>query len=284
MPRRIPAALRLVVTLPPALGERVARLLFEAGASGLEEQSLRGETQLILHGKAAELRRFASTARHALGDAAAGCIISIEPSSVDWVAAWRASLRPVALTPRIAIGPVGVRPQFRHQRALFYEPALAFGDGAHPTTRLAARALERLCRAHPGARVLDVGTGTGVLALVAAVSGAKRVLAIDVDPVALTAARRNVELNGCERRCEIAPRPLSRVRGRFDIVAANLLLSDQLALAPEMARMARHAGALLLTGFLVEDVAAIRAAYGGGVRIRSRARSGEWARLVLSPA
>lgn len=123
----------------------------------------------------------------------------------------------------------------------------SFGDGSHPTTRMALAGLERTVR--PDDKVLDVGCGSGVLAITAALLGA-RCTAIDIDPHAITATRSNAELNGVSQRIATAKGQLRSVPGRFQVIVANLLAGDLTSLAPELAGHLLPGGTLFCTGLL----------------------------------
>lgn len=151
-------------------------------------------------------------------------------------------------------------------RSIRLEASTAFGTAEHPTTRSCLRLLE----AHLGSgdRVLDVGAGSAILAIAAVLLGADRAVALESDPVACAAARRNVALNDVEGRVrvrEVAVAPGSRGdRGRYDVVVANIEAGILLPLIPGLAPAVREGGLLILSGVLraerAKAVAAVRAA------------------------
>ena len=195
----------------------------------------------------------------------------------DWLAASRASFRPIALSESLLVAPPWDAPP----GALVIEPGQGFGTGDHPTTRLAWGLVEELLdRPDPPARVLDVGCGSGILALAAARRGA-RVEGIDVEPEAVAEARQNAERNGL--RAAFSTTPLAEVSGRFPLVVANLHAELILRLLPDLVE--RVGERLVLAGIL-GDVRAERvdaACRAAGLRLE-RALSGEewrarrWAR------
>lgn len=126
------------------------------------------------------------------------------------------------------------------------EPLGAFGLGDHPTTLLSLRAVRPLV--HPQCDLLDVGCGTGVIAVMAARLGARRVRAIDVASAAVEATRHNADLNGVT--IEVDARPLQDVDGAFDVVVANILAPVLVELAPDLARVTRSGGRLVVSGIL----------------------------------
>ncbi|MGC4095420.1 MAG: 50S ribosomal protein L11 methyltransferase [Polyangiaceae bacterium] len=160
-------------------------------------------------------------------------------------------------------------------------PTLAFGDGAHVTTRLAAQAVERFCLALPGASVLDVGTGSGILSLVAALSGAKTAHGIDVDAVALGAARENAELNGLSGVVSFEDAAAPAVSG-FDVVVANLEPRALLGDASRIAHRARDARELIVTGFLRDQAESVSERFAEfGFKELARVEEEDWCLLVL---
>ena len=145
------------------------------------------------------------------------------------------------------------------------DPGRAFGTGQHGTTRLALAALERIVR--PGDAVLDVGTGSGILALAAGRLGALRVDALDTDPVAVAAARENAARNGLGDRINALEGSLGAAwpwagepRGGYDCVVMNISLEAVTGLLPEAGAALRPGGVLVAGGFLAEAVAEVEAA------------------------
>jgi ribosomal protein L11 methyltransferase len=199
---------------------------------------------------------------------------------VDWKTEWMRYLAPVRITPGFWLSPVESEVE-GGGRVIRYRPALAFGDGGHPTTRLASRELERLCGSGGFRELLDVGTGTGVLAFVALLSGVERAFGTEVWPDALVAARENARLNGLAERfavCEpdeLPPRP-------FELVAANLEAPVLLENAERIARYAAKGTRLLVTGFLDERRDEVRARFAALGFLEENALSEEgWSLLEL---
>jgi ribosomal protein L11 methyltransferase len=139
---------------------------------------------------------------------------------------------------------------------LLIDPGRAFGSGSHPSTLLALAALEPLVG--PGSTVLDVGCGSGVLAVAAAQLGAGRVVAIDIDPAARAATLDNAARNGVE--VELPRVPLSEVPGRFDVVLANMLAPILIELAAQLVARVGDQGALVVAGLLPQQAERVFAA------------------------
>jgi ribosomal protein L11 methyltransferase len=164
------------------------------------------------------------------------------------------------------------------------EPGRAFGTGGHATTRGCLELLERMLEAMPAARVLDVGTGSGILAIAAARLGAEDVRAIDVDPDAVAAALANAERNQVAARVRVslgsfeAPPPPPA-----DLVLANLLGATHVAAAPLLARCCAESGRLIAGGLLVHEAPAVVGAYvPEGFRLTELVEREGWASLALS--
>jgi ribosomal protein L11 methyltransferase len=200
---------------------------------------------------------------------------------VDWVARFREGFRSFSvggftLVPAWETAPVGPCPT----RALRILPGRAFGTGTHESTRLCLHALESLAARRPLGRVLDVGGGTGILAIAAAVLGAGPVVAIDIDPDAVESARLHARLNAVDVLVVRGDggRPLAG--GRFDVVLANLTAPLLLERSDELAALRAPGGSLILAGFLHEDAAGVAAAYAGAGAATTRT-DGDWAALMV---
>jgi ribosomal protein L11 methyltransferase len=162
---------------------------------------------------------------------------------------------------------------------IIIEPSTGFGTGHHETTRLCLRMLQRL--ELRGARVLDVGTGSGVLALAAWKLGASDVAAIDNDPDALENARENIARNGAGPSIDVICDDLGSLRiQRADVVLANLTGAVLVRYASELRALVVDGGYLILSGFAPQDVPVVRAAF-RGVRVIDESAEGDWAALCL---
>ena len=225
-------------------------------------------------------------ARSVLGDAADGARFDTLDRT-DWVRASLDGLTPVRAG-RFLVHGSHDRPAVRpNDLAIEIEAALAFGTGHHGTTRGCLLALADELRRRRPRRVLDVGTGTGVLAFAVAKALKRPVVAGDIDSEAVRVARENARLNGIGpfvlayvgpgTRHALADRP----RG-FDLVTANILARPLRRLAPSLARVLAPAGTLILSGLLERDVPGVLSAYAAqGLALRRRSVLEGWATLVL---
>lgn len=197
-----------------------------------------------------------------------------------WATAWRAHARPVR------VGRILVRPSWGAAprgagRALVVriDPGMAFGTGMHPSTRLCLRALQR----YAGVAVFDVGTGSGILAIAAARLGARRVWAVDNDPVAVAVARANVRLNGLASRVRVVlGTGLRRAPGRADLILANLVAETIVPLLPDAHDRLAPGGVFVGSGIVAGRLAGVlRAARAAGLRRLEVLREGEWRAVAL---
>lgn len=222
-------------------------------------------------------RRSAEEAREQVLAQLAGARVSLEDVEArDWSESWKDLVRAVELE-RLWVGPPWLAERAPAEKVrVVIEPKMAFGTGDHPTTTLCLTALEHYLSEHPGASVLDVGTGTGVLAIAARKLGASRAVGIDNDEVAIELAKENVALNGVPE----VELPEALPSGQFDLVLANIVAGTLVELAPELsARVGDH---LALSGVLsdphqIEEVAAAYKAR--GLSFTGFTVNGEWARL-----
>jgi ribosomal protein L11 methyltransferase len=197
----------------------------------------------------------------------------------DWSQSWKQHVRSVQ------VGRLWVGPPWLFSSApgglerIVIEPKMAFGTGDHPTTSLCLEAVDTYLGAHPGASVLDVGTGTGVLAIAARRLGAGRVVGTDNDPVAVELARENGAQNGTPE-VAFSGDALENVAGSFDLVVANILANTLVALAPFIAT--KVVDRVVLAGVLVPQRDEVESAYLAQGLVSAGAKTvGEWIRIDL---
>jgi ribosomal protein L11 methyltransferase len=208
----------------------------------------------------------------------------------DWAEAWKRHFPVLRVGHRLVIRPTW----HRHRRTpgdvvLALDPGMAFGTGLHPTTRLCLVALERLADAgrlavgtapDGTARVLDVGCGSGILAIAAGKLGAGEITGIDTDPIAVEASRANARRNALLRRIRVRQGSLPSGDGPYDVVVANLIASLLVQLAPPIRDELRPGGQVLASGIFVDREGDVREAFGrAGLRVTDRSSEGEWVAL-----
>lgn len=272
----------LRVSAAKKLAPLVSAALFAAGAQGLEERPGR-LVQLVTYGDdRASLQALWKKAQKLLQGLvpAPSAVLEVDTDE-SWKTTWTQHLRPVELTKRLTLAPTTAEPPTltRSRQLIVYQPALAFGDGDHATTRLASRAIERHYRAAAGGALLDIGAGTGVLSFVALRSGARRALGIDIDPEAVRAAQHNATLNRLQARARFV-HSSARVAGTFDLTVVNIELRPLLQVLAKLPAAARRTPRLLVTGFLSSQLPDVLAAMkSAGFTPRGRATEQGWVLL-----
>ncbi|MES2211236.1 MAG: 50S ribosomal protein L11 methyltransferase [Chloroflexota bacterium] len=202
----------------------------------------------------------------------------------DWADAWKAHFPVLRVGSRLVIRPTWRR----HRRSpgdlvLALDPGMAFGTGLHPTTRLCLAAIERAADRGEveGARVLDVGCGSGILAIAAARLGAVRVLAVDIDPIAVEATLANARRNRLARRIEARAGSLPTGEPPHDLILANLIAGVLMALAEQLSGELRPGGVLLASGIFADREAEVDEAFGAaGLATFERTIEGDWVALA----
>lgn len=175
----------------------------------------------------------------------------------DWVTLTQSQFQPIPISDRLWIVPSWHTPAHAEAINLIVDPGMAFGTGSHPTTRLCLQWLEKHLR--PGTRLLDYGCGSGILAMAAAKLGAKEVVGVDIDPVALEVAQQNATLNHVQLETKL-PHELASDQ-RFDYVVANILANPLRMLAPVLCQHIENHGILLLSGLWREQAEEIASYY-----------------------
>lgn len=200
----------------------------------------------------------------------------------DWAHSWKQYYQILRISERIVVVPAWREyPPGERDVVLILDPGMAFGTGTHPTTQLCLRALERYLR--PGARVLDLGSGSGILAIAAAKLGSGSVLALDTDPLAVEAARENIQANRVGAGITAGEGTLQAGQGPFDLILANILAGTIQELAPLLASALTDRGVLVASGILVEQAEAVAAALAqAGLQLIEQPEQEGWVGLVAS--
>ncbi|MCJ7510603.1 MAG: 50S ribosomal protein L11 methyltransferase [Dehalococcoidia bacterium] len=202
-------------------------------------------------------------------------------SEEDWAHAWKEFFPVLRVSARLVICPTWRSHTPREGEAVIrLDPGMAFGTGQHPTTLMCLGALEELLR--PGMDVLDLGTGSGILALAAARLGATSVLALDIDPQAAAVARENVRLNGLEAVVQVGEGGLDEaLRANFDLVMANISAAVIVEMVSALAEVLRPGGVLIAAGFSAESAERVSSALARSGFMEQRALAdGDWRGLI----
>ena len=288
--------IRLALRVSRADAELVLAELLELAPAGVEELELDANiVEYAVYGAPGELPQLPDV--RAL---AGGAVVEISTSEIadDWPQRWREFHRPVLIESPVPGGaPLRVRPPWESPQApalaapidLEIDPGQAFGTGAHATTRLCLELLLELHSHQPTGAVLDVGTGSGVLAIAAAKLGYEPLLAIDNERESVQAAAQNASRNGVVldvQRIDLRNQPLpwlgtSSSDAPVPIVLANLLRPLLIELAAAMARAPAHLVAGGLLAAELDEIAAVMDAH-HSLRVRARRERDGWGALWLA--
>jgi ribosomal protein L11 methyltransferase len=287
----------LTVELPADHAELAEGLLHEAGCLGLEVRDAEtkpmpgqrapgpGQALLVAYFQA---RADAEQVQADLADELTGARFDIEgQQDQDWSESWKAQIK-ATQAGRLWVGPPWLEAEAPGKALkIVIEPGMAFGTGDHPTTHFCLEAVDRALSERHGASVLDVGTGSAVLAIAARKLGAGRVVGTDNDPVAIRVAQENAARNGTPE-VELSTAELHEVQGTFDLVLANILANTLCDLAVPVAAKVAPRGLLVLAGILGQQADEVIAAYvAQGLALRTRVLRGDkdgvnhWAMLEL---
>lgn len=284
-PRDEPRSSLVLLDVPVEGADEAASLLFELGAAGIEER----DEQTLERGPGPGMVTLVGTfADRAAADAAAATVDPsllprvAELSGDSWRDEWKKYFVPFRLTDRITIRPPWepYEAKIPGEIVLELEPGRAFGTGLHASTALVARALGAREAHLRGARVLDVGTGSGILALVAVALGAASARAVDNDPDAVEVARENIGRNAMEGRVEADTTPVGSIPGSYDVVTVNIEAGVIVSMAVALAARVEIGGLLLLSGILKHQSGEVEAAL-EGFAIEERPDDGEWVAMAL---
>ncbi len=284
----------LRVEVAAEVAEVVANFLLEEGAPGVltEEHDVEGpplpagRVRLEAALPVTEHRRVARaleryvTSLAEIHPAAHPVVVEVVPvPDVDWTVLYRHHHRPLQVGRRLLVAPPWDVPAASDREVLVIEPGMAFGTGQHATTRGCLEAIEAALAGGRVASALDVGTGSGILALALARLGVPWVVALDVDAAVVPLARRNLAANAAARVAVIAG-SVRAVRGAFDLVVANLLADTIVAEASLLAGTVAGGGRLVLSGILEVQAAAVARAFPAW-RVEGEQREDGWSTLTL---
>ena len=269
------------------VAETAGAALIDVGAIGVEERDIgEGVVTIVAYFETLpdqETIAAALAGAHGVEQARrSGLRVGSTPEA-DWLELWKRGFEPLPVGDRLLVVPSWKRDTaavFRNRIHIEVDPGMAFGTGTHETTRLC---LEWLDEAWHGGSILDVGTGTGILAFAAALlAPGCRVVGIDVDPLAIDVARENAAINRVDRSVELVVGEAESLDELFDTVIANLTADVISAIAPTLADRVKPGGTLVVSGVLAEQ----RDGVEGDLRahafaLLSARQKGEWVALVL---
>ena len=284
----------LVVDLfiPKEFGEAVSNFLIEQGSTGIEElngdlkcERLRtyfpqdGKEKRVLHA----LRQHLKSLQKINPEISRVQIKTTSIPEQDWGENWKRFFKPVQVTSRFVVKPPWSKIRLKgRQIPIDITPGMAFGTGTHATTILCIRALEKRLKKR-GLSVLDVGTGSGILSIVAAKLGAKEVWGIDIDGVAVENARENVKKNHVSDTVKIRKGSMGDLRKKFDVIVANIDLKSLRRIRKALLNHLENQGFLILSGILEGEKDRLRQHFieTGLLQLGKDSQEGEWVCLTF---
>ncbi len=265
------------------LSDEASAALFELGALGVEER----DATTLIKSEAGKVTLVASFEDHASAEAAIAELPDAWSPTLHevvgdaWRDEWKKYFKPFAVCKGIVVRPPWEPYEAKSgERVLELEPGRAFGTGLHETTSLVAGELARVCAELADKPVLDVGCGSGILALIALVQGASTARAIDVDPDAAAVTRENAARNGLSERVRTDTTPVHQIDSQYPVVLANIEAHVLIPLAVPIMATVSPAGLLVLSGILVPQKEQVLAAY-PTFKLEAAPERGEWIALSL---
>lgn len=284
--------LRISLHVPGASIEAVSNFLMERGATGIEEnegdeKGERLKAYFLRDGREGgvlrALRRYLKSLQVIQPEISQARIEAVTIPEQDWGENWKRFFKPFRVTSRVVVKPPwsSFRPK-KNEVSIVIKPGMAFGTGTHATTKLCIRALEKGLK-KKGRSVLDVGTGSGILSILAARMRAGEVLGIDTDEVAVEMARENVRQNQVSDLVRVRKGSIGHLRRQFDVVVANIDLRGLRRMRQPLLRHLKRKGLLVLSGLLEGQGDRLRQYYmeTGLLRRGQSTREGEWVCLTF---
>jgi ribosomal protein L11 methyltransferase len=284
--------LRISLHVPGVAAEAVSNFLMEQGATGIEENKKgqkgdRLKTYFPRDGREVgvlrALRRYLKSLQAIQPELSQ---VKVEATTIpeqDWGEKWKRFFKPFHVTSRVVVKPpwASFRPK-KNEISIVINPGMAFGTGTHATTKLCIHALEKGLK-KKGRSVLDVGTGSGILSILAARMGAEEVLGIDTDEVAVEAARENARQNQVSDLIQVRKGSIGNIQRQFDVVVANIDLRSLRRMRRPLLRHLRGKGLLVLSGLLEGEGERLRRHYmqTGFLRWVESTQEGEWICLTF---
>jgi ribosomal protein L11 methyltransferase len=254
------------ITVHPICHDAVSAFLFEAGCTGIVSDPSSSKTltaYLPYPDDLKSLQRRMEAHLATLGtifpEAQSFQLVLQPVRDENWALTWREHFHPQKITDHLIVYPAWVTvPPECGDRVIRMDPGPAFGTGKHPTTQMCLRAVEQISDSREVNRwtMLDVGTGSGILAIYAAMLGAGDIAAVDIDPEALRWAKENARLNGVVEAISFMDVPLAELQDPFTLVAANLSFTEMAQLHHQLVRLTAPGGWLVVSGILEDQLPA----------------------------
>ena len=273
------------VDVAPDAVDEISALLFELGAEGVEERDETTLAKSAASGKVTLIGAFSTRedADQAILELDAALAPRYEEVVGDrWRDAWKEHYKPYAIAEGLVVRPPWEAYEAKPgERVLELEPGRAFGTGLHETTRLVVRAIQKYAAEVQGKLVIDVGCGSGILALAALTLGAERAIAIDNDPDVIDVTRENAARNGLVERIVASTTDVAALDAKAPLVLANIEAHVLIPMAPALIERVEPGGLLFLSGVLVPQTQSVQAAYVEKMDVLETPVLGEWTLIAL---
>ena len=273
----------IIVTTPEESRDAIISRMSEMGSTGFVEQDggligyfnpERSPAEIC-----DELNRFRAVLESSGLDASFSLSYTILPEK-DWNETWKKNFIPIDVGDTLTIIPSWLQ-SATSRIPIIIDPGMVFGTGHHETTRTCLSLIEKIARVCSKRSFLDIGTGTGILAIGASRLEFEQVTAIDIDPLAVDAAQTNAALNGLTN-IEVLEGTIQAVSGKFDLIAANLLVEILIEIAAELSDRLEPGGRAILSGLLIgQENSVIEAMTSAGLNLQEKIIDGTWVSLVM---
>jgi ribosomal protein L11 methyltransferase len=287
---------KIIIRCPAALEETIAAFVTERTGNGVEiiDDHISTDNSIIigylaaddptLPDKLAAIRTYLPELARQIPGYQEATLKLDTIADEDWHRKWKESFKPFHLSDTIVIKPSWeTYASAPHEKVIEIDPGMAFGTGLHASTRLAMELLERHLGDLPAPprATLDVGTGTGILAIGAALLGCDNITAIDNDPEAVSAAKNNIGANNSAEKIEASNTSLDELTGPYNLILANIIHNTLVEMAPTLSRLLAANGILIMAGILKgEQAENITYVYSdNGLTRQEEQSSGEWSAL-----
>ena len=274
----------ITISAPDESQDAIMNRLVELGSTGFQEKEEKihayFEEKSDIAGIVEELTRFRDVLRSAGLDPLFSFEYSVLPEK-DWNENWKMNFFPIDVGKNLTIIPSWLKKD-TSRIPVIIDPGMVFGTGYHETSQTCLVLIEELAGSIRKSSCLDIGTGSGILAIGAARLGFSQVTAVDIDPMAIDAAARNVEENGL-RNVIVKEGEILTVKGTFDLIVANLLSGILVDISVEIASRLNQGGKAILSGMLSgQENDVIEAYEKAGLSLSKSVVSGQWVTLVFS--
>jgi ribosomal protein L11 methyltransferase len=275
---------QFIITIPDIYKNALGEMLLRLGSMGVSDQ---GDTITVYFPESVSsdvIRQELGLIRDLLKNLDIPIAMNFKHSMLqheDWNESWKKAFKPLNVVgTRFTIVPPWEQ-QAGDRTPLVIDPGMAFGTGHHETTRSCLILMEKHVSSVKRDRFLDVGTGTGLLAIAASMMGFKKVIAMDIDPLAIEASRRNIGMNRSDA-IELLEGGIGYTAGTYDMITANLISGTLVELSGDISARMGSSGVVIMSGILRgQDDEVQAAARNAGLRCVDRLRDGKWVTLAF---